>query len=139
MPTLHFDTRSPNGGSLIGLLALRLFGGGLMVYLHGWSKWLDYADKSSSFPDPFGVGSELSLALTIFAEVVCASALMVGLFTRWSAIICAFTMGVAAFIVHQDDPLKVQEKALLYFAIYGAIACLGPGAFSIDHWRSGRR
>jgi putative oxidoreductase len=139
MPTLHFDTRSPNRSSHLGLLVLRLFGGGLMVYLHGWSKWLGYAHKSSNFPDPLGVGSELSLALTIFAEVVCAGALTVGIFTRWSAIICMFTMGVAAFIIHQDDPLKIQEKALLYFAIYGAISCIGPGAISLDHWRSGRR
>lgn len=139
MPTLSFDTRSPNRGTHFGLLLLRLLGGGLMIYLHGWSKWIDYADKASSFPDPLGVGTEVSLALTIFAEVICAGALFVGLFTRWAGIICAVTMGVAAFIVHQDDPLKVQEKALLYFAIYGAIASMGPGAISLDHWRSGRR
>ena len=138
MPSLYFNTRAPVKTGVLGLLLLRLAGGGLMVYLHGWSKWINYADKASNFPDPLNVGSEVSLGLTIFAEVLCSGALVLGLFTRWAALICMFTMGVAAFIVHQEDPLKVQEKALLYFAIYGAIASLGPGAFSLDHWRSGR-
>ena len=117
------------------LFILRCIGGGLMLHLHGWKKWEDYASKASNFPDPLGVGSEYSLALTVFAEVVCSAALILGLFTRWSAFICMFTMGVAAFIVHQDDPMKVQEKALLYFAIYGALTTFGPGALSIDNLR----
>lgn len=138
MPSLHFNTRAPVKSGVLGLLLLRVIGGGLMIHLHGWSKWEKYADKADSFPDPLNVGSGVSLGLTIFAELVCAGALVLGVFTRWAGLVCMFTMGVAAFIIHQDDPLKVQEKALLYFAIYGAIATLGPGAFSIDHWRCGR-
>lgn len=106
-----------------------------MLYLHGWTKWENYASKASKFPDPLGIGSENSLALTVFAEVICSTTLVIGLFTRWSAFACMFTMGVAAFIVHQDDPVKVQEKALLYFAIYGALTTFGPGAFSVDYLR----
>lgn len=138
MPSLHFNTLTPAKSGVLGLLLLRIVGGGLMIHLHGWNKWVKYADKADNFPDPLNVGSEVSLALTVFAEVLCAGALVLGLFTRWTGLVCMFTMGVAAFIVHQDDPMKVQEKALLYFAIYGAIATLGPGTFSIDHWRSGR-
>ncbi|MGB0647192.1 MAG: DoxX family protein [Bradymonadia bacterium] len=120
------------------LLMMRCIGGGLMLHLHGWSKWENYASKAPKFPDPLGIGSENSLALTVFAEVICSTTLVLGLFTRWSAFVCMFTMGVAAFIVHQDDPVKVQEKALLYFAIYGALTTFGPGAFSVDALRQSK-
>ena len=117
----------------VGLLGLRLSSGMLMAVLHGWGKYQKYETKSASFPDPLNVGPEVSMALTIFAELLCASLVALGLFTRWSAAVGLFTMGVAAFIVHGDDPLRKQELALMYFSIYGALVVLGPGRFSIDH------
>ena len=114
-------------------LFLRLAGGVLMVVLHGWSKYEKYGDKSASFPDPLGVSSDVSLGLTVFAEVACAILIVVGLCTRWAAFVCAFTMFVAAFVIHGDDPLAKQEKALLFLAIYSSITLVGPGRFSLDH------
>ena len=107
-----------------------------MIALHGWPKWESYADKVTKFPDPIGLGSSTSLSLTIFAELLCAGLLCVGYLTRFSAFICLFTMTIAAFIVHQDDPLNIQEKALLYFAIYGALLSHGPGSLSVDRLKS---
>ena len=85
------------------------------------------------FPDPLGVSAEVSLGLTVFAEVACAILIVVGLCTRWAAFILAFTMCVAAFVIHGDDPLAKQEKALLFLAMYSSITVLGPGRFSLDH------
>ena len=118
--------------SSIGVLGLRITGGWLMLYLHGWTKFEKFGDRAARFPDPLGVSPEVSMGLTIFAEVGCAGLLLIGLFTRWSALICGFTMLVAALVVHADDPLKKQEMALLYLSIYGAVACWGGGRFSID-------
>ncbi len=117
----------------LGLLALRVSSGGLMAVLHGWGKFQKFETRGSSFPDPLGVGPEVSMGLTIFAEVVCASLITLGLMTRWAAAVGLFTMGMAAFVIHGDDPLSKQELALMYFSMYGALIFLGPGRYSVDH------
>ena len=43
------------GGSL-GLLLLRVSVGGMMLFAHGWGKLTSFAERSSSFPDPLGIG-----------------------------------------------------------------------------------
>ena len=118
--------------SAIGLLILRVTLGGVMLFAHGGGKLVNFADVSSKFPDPLGVGSPLSLGLAVFAEVFCAIAIMLGLFTRAAAVPLLITMLVAAFIVHGDDPFKKQEFALLYAVPFLALILTGPGRYSID-------
>ena len=132
MTGLFFNTGIRGIFAGLGMLALRLSAGGLMLWLHGWSKWQEYDDKASGFPDPLNIGSELSLSFTVTAEVLCAGLICVGLFTRWASLGAAFTMAIAAFVVHADDPLSTKELALVYCAAYTAILCVGPGMFSLD-------
>jgi putative oxidoreductase len=68
----------------------------------------------------------------VFAEVVCAFFITIGLFSRAAAIPLIFTMAVAAFLVHGSDPFSGKELALSYLAAYAAILVAGPGKFSID-------
>jgi putative oxidoreductase len=42
-------------------------------------------------------------------------------------------MGVAAFVVHAEDPFGKMEKALLYLFGYLLLAMTGPGKYSLDH------
>jgi putative oxidoreductase len=114
------------------LLAVRLAAGGMMLFGHGWGKLANYAEYSAQFPDPIGAGPQLSLILTIFAEVVCAGLLMLGLLTRFAAANLAFTMAVAALIVHAADPFARKEMALLYLALSLVPLLRGGGRFSID-------
>jgi putative oxidoreductase len=113
-------------------LLLRLGFGLPMALSHGLDKLTTFSDKAGGFPDPFGVGSEISLGLAVFAEFFCAIALALGLLTRLAVINLVVTMGVAAFIVHGQDPFAQQEKAFLYFMAYVAILFIGPGKYSID-------
>lgn len=53
------------------LLALRILFGGLLLS-HGIQKWNNYAEMSAVFPDPLGVGSNVSLGLAIFGELACS-------------------------------------------------------------------
>ena len=122
----------------LGLLVLRLAVGAMML-THGWPKLEKLLSAPDKFPDPIGVGPEISLVLAVFAEVPCAVLVALGLFTRWAALPLLVTMAVAAFIVHGDDPFNKQEMALLYGSGTLAIMLTGPGAFSIDAWRSNRR
>ncbi len=126
----HPGTRNPI--TSLGLLILRLGAGGLMLGAHGWGKLMTFSEKSGKFPDPLGVGSQASLGLVVFAEVFCAAAIILGLFTRLAAIPLLITMLVAAFVIHGNDPFQKQEFALLYAVPYLALIFTGAGAFSAD-------
>ncbi len=116
----------------IGLLVLRVFVGGMMLFGHGWGKLQNFTIIQERFPDPLGVGPAVSLALAIFAEVFCAAALMAGAFTRLVAVPLVITLMVAVFIVHRDDPWDKKELALLYLIPFLTFIFTGPGKFSVD-------
>lgn len=118
----------------IGLLVLRVGAGATMAIAHGLPKLQSFAEKSSSFPDPLGVGSSVSMALAIFGELVCGALIAAGLFTRLAAIPFGITMTVAAFITHGADPFQKKELALMYLVMAIAIALLGPGRWSLDQF-----
>lgn len=115
-----------------GLLLLRLVPGAAMLFAHGWGKLMGFSAKSGQFPDPLGIGSETSMALAIFAEVFCAAAIILGLFTRLVAIPLVITMLVAAFVVHANDPFQKQEFALIYAISFLVLIFSGAGKFSLD-------
>lgn len=116
----------------LGLLILRLTGGGLMLY-HGLPKLMKlFAGGTIQFPDPLGVGATFSLVLAVFSEVVCSIFLILGLKTKWAAVPLLITMFVAGFLVHASDPFKVKEKAILYMFLYIAIFFTGAGKYSVD-------
>jgi putative oxidoreductase len=117
----------------IGLLALRIVGGFFMLYLHGWQKLQNYAAMAPNFADPFGIGPVPSFWLVIFAEVVCAFFVLLGIATRWVSIPLAITMAVAGFMIHAADPLKGKELAFVYLLIYVALVCLGGGRIGLDN------
>lgn len=117
----------------IAILVSRLLFGGTMLVAHGLPKLLSFSERMNSFPDPLGVGNSLSLGLTIFAEVLCAGLISLGLFTRWVSIPMFITMAVAAFLVHGGDPFKKKELALIYMVGYIITGLLGSGRFSLDY------
>lgn len=123
----------------IGLLGLRVAGGGLMLLGHGWAKLQNFSSLSESFPDPLGVGSFVSVSLAIFAEFFCAAAVVLGVATRLAAVPLIVTMGVALLIVHAEDPWKVKELSCLYGLLFCVILLTGPGPLSLDHLFWGRK
>lgn len=117
-----------------GLLLLRVGVSIFMIVLHGWPKLSNYLQGSTNFSDPIGLGSELSLILAIFAEVLCSLLLMLGLFTRFAVIPLAFTMIVAAFIFNAGHELIVKETGILYLIVYLFFLLTGPGKYSFDYY-----
>lgn len=116
----------------LGLLILRITAGGLML-VHGMPKLMRlFADGPIQFADPFGIGVTPSLILAVFAEVVCAIFIVLGLKTKFATIPLIVTMIVAAFMVHANDPFNVKEKALLYLLMYITLFFTGAGKFSVD-------
>jgi putative oxidoreductase len=115
----------------IGLLSLRLAIGCLML-VHGVQKVMAFSQLSDKFPDPLGMGSQLSLISAIGAEVGCSLLLIVGLGTRLAAVPLAFTMLVALFLVHAKDPWQAKELAAVYLSVYVSLVFTGGGVFSLD-------
>ena len=69
----------PDGTAMsLLILALRILFGVLLMS-HGVQKWANYDVMSGSFPDPLGIGSQLSLVLAIFGEMVCSMAFIFGI------------------------------------------------------------
>lgn len=121
-----------------GLLVLRVAVGCFMA-VHGWQKLSGFSEMAGKFPDPLGMGSQLSLISAIGAELGCSILLIIGLGTRLAVLPLAFTMIIAHFVIHKADPWQVKELAAVYLAIYVALFFTGPGRFSLDHSLWGRR
>lgn len=134
------DTQTPLVRTLsaLGLLVLRVGTGAMMAYGHGYSKLMGYSQMADKFPDPIGLGSNVSLIMAIFAELVCSLLLIVGAFTRLAAIPLLITMLVAAFIIHGADPWAKKEFALLYAVPFLTLMLTGAGPWSVDGWLVGR-
>lgn len=122
-----------------GLLLIRVTISLLMITQHGWVKLMSYSEKADTWADPIGLGGPTSLALAIFAEVVCAALVVLGLATRLAAIPLVITMLVAAGIVHWDDPFSKKEFALLFLIPFLTLILTGAGRYSLDGWLEKRR
>lgn len=58
----------PDGTAMsLLILALRILFG-ILLMSHGVQKWANYDVMSGSFPDPLGIGSQLSLILAILVK-----------------------------------------------------------------------
>lgn len=111
---------------------LRLAFGLLLCVDHGFQKLMHFNNQQTIFFDPFHIGHRWSLVLAIFAEVLCALLLVLGLFTRFAALVLVIDMAVAAFLFHKGQALSVHEPALLYLAAFFSILLVGPGRYSVD-------
>ncbi|MCB0408439.1 MAG: DoxX family protein [Bdellovibrionales bacterium] len=117
----------------LGLLILRVFFGGTMLFAHGWMKLSNYSMFVSQFPDPIGFGPDVALSLAIFAEVFCAGAVVLGLLTRLATIPLMITMAVASFVIHINDPFQKQELSLVFLVAFLVIFISGSGKYSLQH------
>ena len=128
-----------NGKSLgiagdVWVLLLRIIVGALMLS-RGWSKFQTLLDgRGANFPDPLGIGHQLSLIFAVLTEVLFSGLLILGFLSRLTTFGLAFTMFVAAFIQHADDPFSKKELAILYLIIYITLLVKGSGKFSVDHF-----
>jgi len=129
-----FSPGKDSGCTNFALLVLRVWLGVAMLVNHGYDKLSTFGEKSGGFPDPLGVGHAMSLTLVVFAEFFCSLLLIAGLVTRFAALVLAFNLAVAFFIVHKAvlGGAHSGELAFIYLAGYVALLIAGPGRFSAD-------
>lgn len=116
----------------VPLLILRVFASFFMLYGHGWGKLMNVLSGNFQFGDPIGIGPELSLILSAFAEAICSLLIIAGFYTRAAAAVLMINMSVAFFFVHLTQSFDRMELALVFLVIFTTIFLLGPGKYSLD-------
>jgi putative oxidoreductase len=116
----------------LGLFFLRLFGGGLLIQGRAseWSNMIHLNRPMLS--DPFGVGGEFFFSLTLFSEFVCTLLVMIGVFTRFTAVPPMVVMLVMAMALPAGTVWSVRETFLLHALPFFVLTFTGPGEYSVD-------
>ena len=123
------STLNLDAGILIFRVAISL-----LMLSHGFPKLMKFfAEEPVAFANVFGLGTIVSLSLTVFAEVFCSILLFLGLGTRLALIPLILTMAIVIFHIHAEDPLAVKEKAILFLLSYLILFFTGSGRYSLDN------
>jgi len=118
-------------GTDAATLILRLVFGGMFMY-HGYGKIENYDMMLKNFGDPIGLGTELSLILTIFGEFVCGLLVVLGLFTRFAVVPMFITMLVVFFVAHANNDFMAKMLPFVYLFLCVVQFILGGGKYSLD-------
>lgn len=127
---LNFVPRSVD----FALLVLRLWFGLTLAFQHGWAKLTGFSAMKTQFPDPLHVGPTLSLTLATFAEFFCSLLVVIGLWTRFGALMCSIMLLVAFTLIHHGALSKPGggELAFAYLGAFVTLFIAGGGRFSLD-------
>jgi putative oxidoreductase len=117
------------------LLVMRI-GFGLSLFLkHGLEKLTGHSQMVTHFPDPIGIGPHASLAFALLSDGICSVLVILGLGTRWAALVVTINVSVAFALVHHMAFFTVPhvEIVFAYIVAFLAILIAGPGRYSLDH------
>lgn len=130
---LQFSSKIENTALEASHLIFRA-GFACLIMTHGWGKLMRYPKimESGSFPDPIGLGPQMSLTLAVGAEFFAALLLALGLFTRLSSLSLFITMCIIAFVFHGPDPFQKKELAVLYGLAFLVLMISGGKKYSLD-------
>ena len=116
----------------LGLLFLRLFGGALLIQGRAWA-WTEMIHVNGPlFVNPLGSGGEFTWILTLFSEFLCTILVMLGIFTRFTAVPPLVVMLVMALALPSGTVWSVRETYLLYALPFFVLTFTGPGEYSVD-------
>lgn len=115
----------------LSILLLRVSAGAL-IFTHGLPKLMMVFSGDFSFGDPIGLGPEVSLILSAFAEGICGLLLIFGVGTRLASVFLIINMATAYFFAHAGDPFSAKEKALLFLLMFVVLLFTGGGKYSVD-------
>lgn len=88
--------------------------------------------SSRLLSDPLGLSGEVSWMLTLFSELVCTFLVMVGVFTRITAIPPLVVMLAIAVALPPGTLWSTRETYLLYALPFFVLTFTGPGEYSVD-------
>ncbi len=125
-----------------GLLILRVVAFLPLFLKHGTEKLFRFAHMAQHFPNPLHIGAVPSLSFALISDGICSVLLILGLATRWAALITFVNVFVAWAFVHHFALFGPQgehgEVIVLYLAAAAALFFAGAGRFSLDRLITGR-
>jgi putative oxidoreductase len=153
MKKFFFDCGTRDVTASVGILALRVMTGSMMLLGHGIPKLRQFSSMKDNFPVPdffpfSHMSHAVSLGACLLGEALAAVLVILGLATRPAAFLLGFTMVVAAFNILHDAPWflgpdapMAREPALLFLIPMISIIFSGAGAYSFDAglYREGKR
>ncbi len=120
----------------LGLLVLRVAVFVPLFIKHGTEKIFRFHAMVRHFPDPLHIGVLPSLAFALLSDGICSLLLVLGLATRWAALIVFVNIFVAWDFVHHFVFYGPQgghgELIVLYLAAALTLLLSGAGRFSVD-------
>jgi putative oxidoreductase len=117
------------------MLLLRLGAGSLMLMQHGLDKLMHFRKaRARIFPIRLACGSTTSLAMVLFAEVFCATFVILGLFTRLACIPLIIAMSVALIYANHWRFFWQRRLARPLSCLLPVILFNGPGKVSLDNF-----
>ncbi|RXS93858.1 DoxX family protein [Silvibacterium dinghuense] len=123
-------------GQDAGLLLLRLLGVTPLLLKHGLEKLFTFSQMAAHFPDPLHIGAVPSLICAMLGDAIASILLLLGLFTRWAALVSLVNLLVAWAFVHHflffGHDSDHGELIVLYLAIMATLVVAGPGRYSLD-------
>jgi len=145
MKKLFFDCGTRDTVASIGILALRVMIGLMMLIGHGIPKIQQFEARKDFFfvPDFFPLkfmSPAVSLMACIGAEVIGSVLIIIGLATRPAAFLLGFSLVIAAFSFLGATPwffspptlVESKELPLLYLIPVITIILTGAGGYSLD-------
>ena len=103
---------------------------------HGTEKIFTFGPMSQHFADPIHIGPVASLTFAMIGDSICSLLIIIGLATRWAALISFVNIFVAWALIHHFALLgKGNDHGELIVLYLGACLMLffgGPGKYSVD-------
>lgn len=113
---------------------LRALTGAFLV----WGVWDNIVDANRmaefvSFMTQFNFPApELLAPVSVWFQFLCGLLLILGLFTRWAALIMVFNFIVGFIMVHLGDDFRGQFPALILIVVNLHLAASGGGRLALD-------
>jgi len=121
-----------------GLLVLRLIAGLSLFLKHGTEKLFGFSQMTAHLPGPPKIGMILLLLFATLSDGICSLLVILGLATRWAALIIFINILGAWAVFHHFLFFGRQadhgELIVLYLAASLALFLAGPGKHSVDAW-----
>lgn len=118
----------------VGLLSLRVLTGAFLIYgvidnVVSAERMAEFALflKSNQFPVP-----DLMAPLSVYLQLLCGIAFVVGFLTRWTGIILAVHFAIALVMVHWSQDFRGWWPAIVLVGIGTQFALTGAGKVSVD-------
>ncbi|MBB4866724.1 putative oxidoreductase [Pseudomonas nitritireducens] len=115
----------------LALLFMRVAAALLLLQVHGLPKLLHWQSELQHIEDPFGLGATPTLALAVFAEVLCPLLLILGVFARLACLPVIAVLLVALVFVHPQWSLEEGQFAWWMLILFSGLALAGPGDYRL--------